>query len=83
MATIRINGHKLYRDLWVHIGQESYEMEGSFGFPAKALSDSQLKILYALAWGNGIDVADDGAITPVIDKDIDYIRTQFKDEEDT
>jgi len=65
MATIRIRGHKLYRDLWVRVGKEEYEMEGKFGFPQSDLTEAQLKILNALLDEmGGINLADDGTVTP-------------------
>lgn len=65
MAKIRVRGHKLYRDLWVRVGKEEYEMEGRFGFPAAELTPAQTKILGALLDEmGGIDIADDGTVTP-------------------
>lgn len=63
MPAITISGSKLYRSLWVTIGHEQYEMEGRFAPPAGSMTEPQLAVVRALAFGAGIKVAEDGTIT--------------------
>jgi hypothetical protein len=66
MSVIQVRGHKLYRSLWVRVNGEEYEVEGQFAFPSSALTEAQTKILDALLDEmGGINIADDGTITPV------------------
>lgn len=68
MTTIVLSGSKLYRDLWVTVldaEKQQYEIEGSFGIAKGKLSPTQIAIVKALAYGDGVQITEDGKLSIV------------------